>query len=76
MTGAGAGTDDAAGVHVACAQPSILGEGPVWDHRSNVLHWVDIRAPAILTLDPATGITIRRPMLEAVGFVEIGRAHV
>ncbi len=71
MTDAMAGTNDAAGVQVACAQPSILGEGPVWDHRSNLLHWVDIRAPAILTLDPATGMTIRRPMLEAVGFVAL-----
>ena len=32
-----------------------LGEGPVWDDRAGVLYWVDIKAPALHALDPATG---------------------
>jgi sugar lactone lactonase YvrE len=58
-------------VEVACAQTCILGEGPVWDHRINKLHWVDIRGMAVLTLDPETGLTTRVPTREEVGFVAL-----
>jgi sugar lactone lactonase YvrE len=56
-------------VEVACAQPCITGESPLWDHRIARLHWVDIRSEAVLTLDPATGIVQRIPVGEEVGFV-------
>ena len=32
-----------------------VGEGPVWDSRAQVLHWVDILAGTIYTGDPDTG---------------------
>lgn len=61
----------ASAVEVACSQPCITGEGPVWDHRIERLHWVDIRGMAVLTLDPVTGITTRVPTGEEVGFVAL-----
>ena len=58
-------------MEVACAQPCITGEGPVWDHRSARLHWVDIRSEAVFTLDPATGLIQRVPTGKSVGFVAL-----
>lgn len=58
-------------VEVASTQTCITGEGPVWDHRIGRLHWVDIRGPAVLTLDPQSGMTARVPLSEAVGFVAL-----
>jgi xylono-1,5-lactonase len=58
-------------VAVACSQTCITGEAPLWDHRIGRLHWVDIRGPAVLTLDPQSGITVRVPLSEAVGFVAL-----
>jgi len=34
-----------------------LGECPVWSAEERALYWVDIRAPALHRLDPATGAT-------------------
>ena len=31
-----------------------LGEGPVWNHKKNVLHWVDIPNGLLHTYNPAT----------------------
>src|SRR5437762_2914379 len=36
---------------------ATLGEGPVWDGRSNRLAWVDILARKLNFTDPATGET-------------------
>jgi xylono-1,5-lactonase len=58
-------------VEVACALPCITGEGPLWDHRIQRLHWVDIRSEAVFTLDPATNIVQRVPTGEEVGFVAL-----
>jgi sugar lactone lactonase YvrE len=33
----------------------VLGEGPVWDERTGLLWWVDVKAPAIHRLDPEGG---------------------
>ncbi|HEY9889787.1 MAG TPA: SMP-30/gluconolactonase/LRE family protein [Candidatus Obscuribacterales bacterium] len=32
-----------------------LGEGPLWNHQRQVLHWVDIYNRRVHTFDPATG---------------------
>ena len=49
---------------VSCVLPtrSLLGEGPCWDAREQVLYWVDILKPALHRFDPATGLDEARPM--------------
>ncbi len=58
---------------VACVADTkcILGEGPVWDERAQVLYWVDIKAPAIWRLDPATGTTTSWPMPHRIGAIAL-----
>jgi sugar lactone lactonase YvrE len=48
-----------------------LGEGPVWDARERALYWVDIRAPALHRLEPATGAARTWPMPAAIGSVAL-----
>src|SRR5512146_1119047 len=54
-----------------CIQPAnaILGEGPSWDARQEVLYWVDIKRPAIFRLEPTRGQTGHWPMPNPVGCV-------
>ncbi|MEQ1755673.1 MAG: SMP-30/gluconolactonase/LRE family protein [Micropepsaceae bacterium] len=47
----------------------ILGEGPLWDEKSQCLYWVDIKAPAIWRLDPKTGETRSWVMPYRVGAI-------
>jgi D-xylonolactonase len=47
----------------------VLGEGPVWDTRSQTLLFVDIKDPAVHSLDPATGRTTRWPMPQRIGAI-------
>ena len=44
-----------------------IGESPVWSAEEQALHWVDILAPVLFRLDPATGDRRRRNLPEAVG---------
>lgn len=44
-----------------------LGECPVWSAPDQALYWVDIRAPALHRLDPATGATRTWPMPSRIG---------
>jgi sugar lactone lactonase YvrE len=44
-----------------------LGECPVWAADEQALYWVDIYAPALHRLDPATGDTRTWPMPDRVG---------
>ena len=48
----------------ACAE---VGEGPVWDPETGLLHWVDILAGALHSTDVATGETITRTVPTFVG---------
>jgi sugar lactone lactonase YvrE len=54
---------------------AMLGEGPVWDHRSGRLHWVDIRSGLVHRFAPADGsdlvIDVGQPV-SAVGLGEGG----
>jgi L-arabinonolactonase len=42
-------------VHLVSETPDLLGESPVWDHRSGRLFWVDGVARRIHALDPGSG---------------------
>lgn len=53
------------------ATTQTLGESPVWCARTQVLYWVDVRAPALFRLDPATGETQQWPMPELIGGVAL-----
>jgi sugar lactone lactonase YvrE len=44
-----------------------LGECPVWSVEEQALYWIDIRAPALHRLDPATGATATWPMPDRIG---------
>ena len=44
-----------------------LGECPVWSVPEQVLYWIDIRAPAMHRLDPATGENRSWPLPSRVG---------
>lgn len=44
-----------------------LGEGPVWDERTQTLYWVDISAGNIWSYDMNSGITRTHSMGETVG---------
>ena len=44
-----------------------LGECPVWSLPEQALYWVDIHAPAMYRLDPATGATRDWPMPSRIG---------
>lgn len=46
---------------------SRLGEGPLWDHRADVLAWVDILGGLVHLTDPATGVTTSIPVGTDVG---------
>ncbi len=48
-------------ITVVVEAKNLLGEGPVWSTRDQVLWWVDILARQILRLDPATGRLDRWP---------------
>lgn len=43
------------GLECLSAAGAIVGEGPVWDAREGVLHWVDVAAPAFHVYDPKRG---------------------
>lgn len=48
---------------------ALLGEGPVWDHRTGLLHFVDGKHPAIWTFDPVSGESKRLRLPEKIGFI-------
>jgi SMP-30/Gluconolactonase/LRE-like region len=44
-----------------------LGECPVWSAEEQALYWIDVRAPALHRLDPATGATRSWEMPQRIG---------
>src|SRR5919107_1214423 len=57
--------------HVAVASACALGEGPVWDHRTGTLLWVDIKGRAVWRYRPASGEHAKLDVAEPVGFVAL-----
>src|SRR3954451_14532999 len=54
---------------------AVLGEGPIWDERERVLHWVDVEASTLHTLEPASGRRTSRTLpgrCSSVGLRENG----
>jgi sugar lactone lactonase YvrE len=49
-----------------------VGESPVWDASGGHLLWIDVRAPAVLRLHPATGTLTRWALPEVVGALGLG----
>ncbi len=54
--------------------PLAIGESPVWDPRTNVLWFIDISAPAIFRLDPASGRIQRFETPQTVGSLGLASA--
>ena len=52
-----------------------VGESPVWDADAGRLFWIDIRAPAVLCLDPGTGALTRWLLPEVVGALGLAGDH-
>ena len=52
-------------------QRDILGECPLWDERAQCLWWVDIRAPALRCIDPASGTLRCWTMPDLVGSIAL-----
>jgi sugar lactone lactonase YvrE len=47
--------------------PDELGECTVWDERERLLWWVDIRAPALKSYNPANGVVQALALREVIG---------
>lgn len=54
---------------VACACANTLGEGVLWDQRTQFVFWVDIKNPAIFALDTNNNQHFFLKLDERVGFV-------
>jgi sugar lactone lactonase YvrE len=64
------------GVDVLAAEPLLalraeLGEGPVWDHRSRRLVWVDILGGLVHLTSAGSGLTLSIPAGQHVGAVAL-----
>jgi len=57
---------------VAANSGDVLGESPSWLAREQCLYWIDLRAPALRRLDPASGAVESWAMPDLVGAV-VGR---
>ena len=42
-------------VHCVANPRALVGEGPVWDDRRQVLWWIDVKDPRLFRYDPASG---------------------
>jgi sugar lactone lactonase YvrE len=61
---------------VAAASADMLGESPIWCAREQALYWLDVRAPALQRLVPATGETARWMLPELCGGAVLARGGV
>jgi sugar lactone lactonase YvrE len=59
---------------LAFRHDSLLGEGPVWDHRRGRLYWMDIEGGAVHWYDPATGAHRAIPTGQYVGCAAVRKS--
>ena len=43
-------------IEMLAEEHALVGEGPVWDPKTSVLYWTDIRGGRYFKYDPATGV--------------------
>jgi sugar lactone lactonase YvrE len=60
-------------IEVRCvANPrALVGEGPVWDERREVLWWIDVKDPRLFRYDPANGESRELVMPERIGCIAL-----
>lgn len=56
---------------IAAEPLSVLGEGPLWDAASGLLHWIDALGGTIFALDPSTGETKSIQVGHEIGCIAI-----
>ena len=66
-------------MNVTCVADTkcVLGEGPVWDERAQLLYWVDIKAPAINPLQGKNqlGRFPCKTFKATLGILNLGYSH-
>ena len=62
-------------IRIVCDTPDMLGESPVWDHRSGRLYWVDGVSRLIRCLDPASGEMHRWRTPSMIGSVALAEGN-
>ena len=67
--------ETAAAVERVTEGSDLLGESPVWCTREQRLYWVDIRAPALRALDPATGHLLQWTLPDLCGAVALAQGR-
>jgi L-arabinonolactonase len=50
---------------------ALVGEGPVWDDRRQVLWWIDVKNPRLFHYDPASGDNREFVMPERIGCIAL-----
>jgi sugar lactone lactonase YvrE len=58
-------------VEIVVDERADVGEGPLWDHRSGRLYWVDITPGRLHVLDPGTGSSRMHEMGQSLGSVAL-----
>jgi sugar lactone lactonase YvrE len=56
---------------VAVPSACVVGEGALWDHRTDTMLWVDIKNPGVWRYHPKSGKHSRLDVPERVGFVAL-----
>jgi len=61
------------GAVAAADVKNTLGESPLWDWRTKLLYWVDVREPSLFQLDPANNTVQKWTMPEEISAVLLRR---
>ena len=58
-------------IAVIVEQRDVLGESPLWHPGEQALYWIDIKAPALRRLDPATGMRADWALPQEIGSIAL-----